>query len=68
MQKTSVSPEAKKRPTEPQVILTKPVKKKIVEHISKGELDLIQFFFEDIPKVVLFLSFKNVSKFLITQL
>ena len=49
MQRTSVSPE--KKPTEPQIIQTKPVKKKLVEHISKGELDLIQFFFEDIPKV-----------------
>lgn len=55
MQRTSVSPE--KRPTEPQIIQTKPVKKKLVEHISKGELDLIQFFFEDIPKVFFFLSF-----------
>jgi len=54
MQKTSVSPETKQKKQstlETQISDTKPVKKRIVEHISKGELDLIQFFFEDIPKV-----------------
>ena len=58
MQRTSVSPE--KRPTEPQIIQTKPMKKKLVEHISKGELDLIQFFFEDIPKVFRSLYFRKI--------
>ena len=59
MQRTSISPE--KRPTESQIIQSKPVKKKLVEHISKGELDLIQFFFEDIPKVPFFYIIYNDS-------
>lgn len=52
LQRTSPSPEKQQKQVSPLQSPRKPEKKRIVEHISKSELDLIQFFFEDIPKVI----------------
>lgn len=67
MQKTVTSPESQRNSISPLPFPEVRQSKRIIEHISKSELDLIQFFFEDIPKVLIkyliFNIFNIISKF-----